>query len=70
MGEWISVKERFPKLGQKVILFSNGVVQEEVYMLDEGEEVDKFWSRDDLDVSPLVDADDFWQPLPAPPNAP
>lgn len=57
-----------PKLGQRVILFSNGVVQNESYTLDQ---VDGelgcgyyFWNRDDLDECPEVKAGDMWMPWP------
>jgi len=68
MNEWISIKDKWPRLGQKVLLYSNGVVQNEIYYLNQGDEVGYFWDRDDLDNSPLVIEDDYWMPLPAPPK--
>lgn len=73
MSEWISVKDILPSIGQKVILFSNGVVQEDIYQLDAGDTSDYcalqyFWARDDIDVCPDVSVNDFWMPLPKPPE--
>jgi len=71
--EWISVNDERPKIGQKVILFSNGVVQQDIYMYDQGDindyEVSTFWSRDDLDECPILKDDDMWIPLPPPPSS-
>ena len=57
-----------PKFGQRVILFSNGVIQEESYTLDQGDSDfgggGYFWNRDDLDECPEVKAGDAWMPWP------
>ena len=70
---WISVNDERPKIGQKVILFSNGVVQQDIYVYDQGDindyEVSLFWSRDDLDECPILKDDDMWMPLPSPPSS-
>ena len=69
--EWIRVNDERPKIGQKVILFSNGVVQQDIYMYDQGDindcEVSTFWSRDYLDECLILKDDDMWIPLPPPP---
>ena len=52
-----------PKLGQRVILFSNGVIQNDSYTLDRGDD-GYFWSRDDVDECPEVKAGDAWMPWP------
>lgn len=52
-----------PKLGQRVILFSNGVIQNDSYTLDQGDD-GYFWSRDDVDECPEVKAGDAWMPWP------
>jgi len=56
-----------PKLGQKVILFSNGVVQDESYTLDRGDD-GYFWGREDLDECPEVKEGDAWIPWPSGPT--
>jgi hypothetical protein len=68
-GLWTSVKDDLPRLGQKIILLSNGVVQEETYSLDRGDEGGDFWARDELDKCPPVQPEDYWKPLPKPPAA-
>ena len=73
MSEWISVKDNSPEIGQKVLLFSNGVVQEEIYTYDMADTNDyggisHFWSREDLDECPELKEDDMWQPLPGAPE--
>lgn len=57
--------ERLPELGQKVIIYSAGVIQEEIYELDQADDGfgggEYFWSRDGLDECPPVDfEDDQW----------
>ena len=66
---WISVENGLPAMGEKVILFANGVVQEETYTVDHGDEVGAkfFWSRDGLDECPPVKDTDKWMSLPNPP---
>ena len=70
MSEWISVDDGFPFVGQKVLLFSNGVVQEETYSIDYGGEAGArfFWNRDGFDDCPFVKDGDKWMPLPGAPN--
>lgn len=53
-----------PKLGQRVILFSNGAIQNDSYTLDRGDD-GYFWSRDDVDECPEVKAGDAWMPWPS-----
>lgn len=53
-----------PKLGQRVILFSNGAIQNDSYTLDRGDD-GYFWSRDDVDECPEVRAGDAWMPWPS-----
>ena len=67
MNKWISVKDQLPRLGQKVILFSNGVVQEEIYTYDQSDDCADFWDRSELDESPTIQESDYWMPLPEPP---
>ena len=68
--EWISVKDRLPNIGQKVLLLTNNTVQEEIYMFDMSDIDDwntcQFWSRDDVDNNNILDWEDYWQPLPEP----
>jgi len=66
---WVSVEDKCPAIGQKVILYSNGVVQEEIYIFDSGDTSDYapqeyFWGRDDIEDCPLVKNSDCWMPLP------
>jgi hypothetical protein len=56
-----------PKLEQRVILFSNGVVQDESYTLDRGDD-GYFWWREDLDECPEVKEGDAWIPWPSGPT--
>jgi len=68
---WIDVDEEMPVIGQKVILFANGVVQEEIYMLDAFDNDlynTYYWSRDDLEDCPFVKSGQLWMPLPEPPK--
>ena len=69
-GAWIDVDKECPAIGQKVILFAKGVVQEEIYMYDmDGNDytTESFWSRDDLEEHPLVKSGQMWMPLPKAP---
>ena len=69
MSEWISVNDRLPKIGQKVMLYSNGVVQEDLFVYDaDNNERQFFWYNKDLDDYPFLQQDDQWQPLPEPPE--
>lgn len=67
---WTSAREELPSIGTKVLLFGNGVVQEEVYTMDGVDSYDivYFWNRDDLDEGVAVMPDQFWMPLPAAPK--
>lgn len=63
--KFIRCSERLPELGQKVIIYSAGVIQEETYELDQAVDGfrvgEYFWNRDDLDECPPVDfEDDQW----------
>jgi hypothetical protein len=70
--KWISVEDRLPSIGEKVILFANGVVQEEIFVMDEADISDyttiRFWGRDDLENCPKVESGQRWMPLPEPPE--
>lgn len=71
-NKWISTKDELPKIGQKVILFSNGVVQDEMFELEWDDcnvGGDYYWFRDDLDECPITNfKSDMWMPLPEPPT--
>ena len=71
-NNWISVKNELPKIGQKVYLFTDETVQEEIYMYDMSDVDDwntcQFWSREDIDHSKILNMDDMWQPLPGVPE--
>ena len=71
LSGWISVDEELPALGEKVLLFANGVVQEEIYTMDEADQSDyyskRYWSRDDFEECPFVKSGQFWMRLPEPP---
>ena len=66
--EWTSVDDCLPVLGQRVILFANGVIQNESFIMDEADVSDlrseRFWSRDDLDECPKIESGQFWMPWP------
>ena len=68
---WISVDEQLPAIGEKVILFANGVVQQEIYTMDEADISDyyseRFWMRDELEECPKAESGQYWQRLPKPP---
>lgn len=73
--EWISVKDRLPATGQKVLLFANGVVQEELFQLDTLDvsycsacPAEFCWSREDIDDSVNIESTHKWMPLPSPPG--
>lgn len=71
-GAWVDVRDELPAIGQRVILFSNGVVQNEIFTLDAGDVSDYsppeyFWSRDELEDCPLVEDGQKWMPLPKAP---
>jgi hypothetical protein len=72
--KWISVEDKMPEIGKKIILFSNGVVQEETYYLDAGDvddyNMEYWWDRDGLDEGVKIKDSDYWMPLPPKPSAP
>ena len=76
--EWVKCSERLPRIGQRVILRSKGVVQNYMPTLDQGD-IDGFgggdgyfWCFDDAigdEDYPLVDFEtDEWMPCPQPPE--
>lgn len=65
--KWISVKERLPKVGEIVLLFS-GVLQNELYEFDEYEGK-RYWCREELESAVFIKESDYWMPLPEPPTA-
>lgn len=71
-GAWVDVNDELPAIGQRVILFSNGVVQNEIFTFDAADTSDYsppeyFWSRDDLDECPSIENGQKWIPLPKAP---
>ena len=65
--EWVKCSDQLPKLGQRVKLFSGGVIQHYMPTLDEGDE-GVFWDFEQ-DHNPLVDfRHDQWMPCPQPPK--
>ena len=69
--EWIKCSERLPDLGQRVILQSNGVIQNYMPLFDQGDSDfgmgDHFWDFEDVNEAdnPLVDFEnDSWTPRP------
>ena len=60
--------ERLPKLGQRVQLFSQGVIQHIMPIFDDSDE-GLFWDFEVHDYNPPVDfSQDQWKPLPAAPD--
>jgi len=59
---WIRAAIELPAVGQKVILFSNGVVQQEIYFLDAYDPSDLhityLWAREDLDKGIPISKED------------
>jgi hypothetical protein len=67
-GEWIRCSERLPKLGQRVQLFSQGVIQHMMPLFDDSDE-GLFLDFEVYDYNPPVDfSQDQWKPLPAAPD--
>lgn len=67
-GEWVKCSERLPKLGQRVQLFSQGVIQHMMPLFDDSDE-GLFWDFEVHDYNPPVDfSQDQWKPLPAKPD--
>lgn len=78
VDEWVKCSQRLPRIGQRVILRSKGVVQNYMPTLDQGD-IDGFgggdgyfWCFDDAigdEDYPLVDFEtDEWMPCPQPPE--
>ena len=69
---WHDVDKEWPAIGERVILFANGVVQEDIYEFDCGDDGfgggEYFWGRDDVDECPKVESGQFWMRLPSPPG--
>jgi hypothetical protein len=69
--KWTKIEHKRPKVGQKVLLFANGVVQGEIYMFDKIYILDDYfvrevWYRDDCCKQAVRD-DHYWMPLPKKP---
>jgi len=65
---WIKCSERLPKLGQRVQLFSQGVIQHMMPLFDDSDD-GVFWDFEVHDYNPPVDMSrDQWRPLPQPPQ--
>lgn len=69
---WVKVEDELPPIGVDVDLFSNGVVQNQVYYLDAGDKDDLsceyFWDHDLLDEGVPISPSDQWKRRPAPPT--
>lgn len=65
MSEWISVEERFPEPGERVIIVIGGIVQHTMAFIDDGRWE---WADFDSDSAPM-EAVSHWMPLPDPPKA-
>jgi len=69
---WHDADKELPALGEKVILYANGVVQEEIYTMDVADISDYptelFWSRDDLEECPKIESGQWWARLPSGPD--
>ena len=66
---WIRVEDQRPHIGEKCLIWIDGVVQHEVYEYDESDDCPAYWSKDDIDECPFVKDGQFWMPLPEAPNA-
>ena len=66
---WISVGDALPLIGQPVLLFANGVIQNAIFYLDGDGPTNYFWSSLlDIDELPEVGFALYWMPLPQPPE--
>lgn len=70
-GEWSACCDKLPKIGQRVILKKDGVIQNYMPVLDECDDEGLFWDFEDAtDYDPLVDMEfDEWKPAPQPPKS-
>lgn len=70
--KWIDVMDDLPDVGEKVIIFANGVVQEETYIMDAHDlsdyHTEYFWHRGELEECPKIERWQFWMRLPEPPQ--
>lgn len=65
---WIRCRDQLPKLGQRVELFSQDVVQHMMPLFDEDDD-GLFWDFEVHDYNPPVDISrDQWRPMPQPPQ--
>lgn len=69
--DWVSVDDEIPAIGEKVILFANGVVHQETFELDAADigdfHTEYFWACECLDEFPKVESGQFWMRLPSKP---
>lgn len=67
---WSVCCEKLPKIGQRVTLKKDGVIQNYMPILDECDDEGLFWDFEDAaDYDPLVDMEfDEWMPAPQPPS--
>ena len=66
---WIPVGEGLPDVSDPVLVFDNGVVQEAVLQLNgSGDGVTYFECMADEDITFLLSDNQYWMPLPAPPE--
>ena len=67
-AEWVKCEDHLPKVGQRVQLFSQGVIQGHMPIFDEDDE-GLFWDFEIQDHNPRVDFErDQWRPMPTPPQ--
>jgi len=71
--EWIKCSEQTPNSGQRVILYSKGVIQNYMPLFEQGDSdfgmYEDFWDFEDINGidNPLVNfEEDCWMPLPEP----
>ena len=69
--KWISVEERLPAIGERVLLFDS-VVQHETYWFDAYDSSDYttefFWDSELLEEGVDIEPNQMWQPLPPAPE--
>ncbi len=68
--KWTSIKEKLPRYGEPVLLFSQGIVQTEIFRLCRKVTGEFCWSFENFEEEdgPSISPDDFWMPLPSPPK--